>query len=177
MGVAKAYPPSRALGTDGWRIDELRSLPSLAAAGFAEILSKMESTGLHAAQLLFVMMMSVAKATGGDRMVGKTPLRYRIWSGIKKPAVRKWACENLDPGDASTPGNSGLLAALDVNWEMELASVGGLASGLNLWDWERFFDSVQPAQVAANALKLNYLLEALTLGLGMHAAPRVVPPF
>ena len=132
VGVAKAFPPSRALGTDGWRIDELRSLPVRAAAGFAEIISKMENTGLHAAQLLFVMMMSVAKATGGDRMVGKTPLLYRIWSVIKKPAVRKWECDNLEPSDASTPGSSGLLAALEVNWEMELANLGGFASGLNL---------------------------------------------
>ena len=56
----------------------------------------------------------------------------------------------------------------------ETALVSGRACATIMWDIEKFFDSISPAEVLQQGQSLGYPSHSLALGLAMHMAPRVL---
>ena len=81
--LAGKYGEKKARGTDHWKISELVAFPPPARRLLGDLLAKVDRFGVWPLQLLWVLVALIPKASGGERGIAKTPLRYRIWS-IKK---------------------------------------------------------------------------------------------
>eukprot|EP00973_Karenia_brevis_P004264 585696-Karenia_brevis.AAC.1 len=54
----------------------------------------------------------MGKPQGGTRPVALMPMRYRIWTKIRKPYIQMWERAHAGPSDAAVSGSSALRAAL-----------------------------------------------------------------
>ena len=74
----------------------------------------------------------------------------------------------------ASSGRSAETAACARLWLMETAHVAGFYGAANLFDQEKFYDTVQPNDVRRNAVQRSYPRTELQLALSMHKAPRIL---
>lgn len=76
--------------------------------------------------------------------------------------------------DASAPGKSAINTALSRAVDIEVSRAEGHEVGVIIWDFEKFFDTVDPQLLIQRAVELKFPLRDLGMALRMHLAPRAL---
>ena len=170
--TAKRYGNHKAIGADGLRAIEVATALALVAARLARNMSMAQRLGTWPFQLLHVLMAIIPKPSGGNRCVAKTAMAYRIWNRMRRQGVRDWEADFARKWDASRKGCSAIKAAFVRSLVVEANSLLGQDVVAFLWDFRKFFDSLDRAllvqQIGEAADPTLDFLQALAV----HAAPR-----
>ena len=170
---AEKYPVSRAPGADGWDPRSLAWLPDQLLVWWLVLFRVCQRRGNWPRAFMLALMALLPKPTAGFRSVAKTVIPYRIWCAARRRAVVKpWEARIVQAWDTSRPGVSGLDAALTRALRTETAIQCRQHVCALLWDFKKFFDSIDPRLLIDKALRLGFPIVDLVLGLRMHAAPR-----
>ena len=79
------------------------------------------------------------------RTVANALMLYRIWGACRRPlAVLPWEQENIADWDKARPGSGALYVAYHRAFEAEVDCYNGHSYGVVLWDFTKFFDTVDP---------------------------------
>lgn len=170
--AAKSYPARKAKGADAWDLSLLGALPSQALTGLAEVLTTAHNQVCWPPQMQLNVMSLLPKPQGGERSVAKTPMLYRVWNIIQMPSIRQWSKDTCPPWDYCSQGRSAAFSCTLRSWVNETARLARKQTASILWDVEKFFDSIHPADVVREGIRFAYPARALLLGLQMHMAPR-----
>ena len=171
---AAAYPKKFSRGGDGWCAAELSALPCQVLQPFADVLELAETHLAWPLQMAANLMAILGKPTGGERVVAKTPILYRIWARAEQSAIRAWEAANTAPHDSVGAGLSAELASALRGLQNEIATGQGMYTANTLWDIEKFFDSVCITDIVSAALAHGYPGKPLVLGAMQHIAPRLL---
>ena len=174
LNAARSYPDAKAKGIDSWSTKFLRGLPLEIASVFAQTLNMVQLYMQWPLQSMCNLMSLIPKATSGERTVAKTPMLYRIWNVIRAPVVKKWEVDTIEDWDFAAAGKSALYSAAVRSLTNELGLITDRQVATILWDLDKFFDSIDPALVLREGLKLQYPPLDLVLALSMHCAPRIL---
>ena len=167
-------PAKTGVGSDLWRVKQWHVLPDEAKQMLADIMNGMEDSLSFPVQALLNVIAMLGKSTGGERPICLTTSIYRCYSRIRKTWVSSWESERAGFWDAAVKTSTPLKAALirellnevSVNLKLSVAEI--------LWDMEKFYDCLDPAVMAKLALRLQYPVIPLYLGLLVHRSARVV---
>ena len=171
--VAKHYPSRKSKGTDQWRAAEIAQLPDKVLVWLVAWMRCCQLRGSWPDSVRTNLMALLPKPGRTDkRCVAKTAMVYRLWCGARRDAVRRYEVEHMAEWDKSRPGASALTAAYERSIDMERGVLSKQAVGAMLWDFEKFFDTINVATVLAEGELLTFPLTDLVLGLDMHLAPR-----
>ena len=172
---AIAHSPVRTgVGSDLWGARQWHFLPHEGKQMLTNILNDIESTLTFPAQVLLTVIALLGKLTGGERPITLTTGLYRLYSRIRKPFVSEWESRRAGFWDSAVKGSTPLRAALIRELYNEVASYLGVTVTQILWDMEKFYDLLRPDIMAKLALKLEYPVLPLYLGLLVHRAARVL---
>ena len=83
-----------------------------------------------------------------------------------------WEQDNIADWDKARPGSGALDVAYHRAFEAEVDRYNGLSYGVVLWDFTKFFDTVDPCTVIGEAVQLGFPVSDLVLAMRMHLAPR-----
>ena len=97
---------------------------------------------------------------------------YIVWGAARRAHIKDWELSIVEPWGTAAPGCSALDAALRRSLFAEVASFLGQAHTVVLWDYAKFFDTVDPELLFQEAKELNFPLGDLCLVLQMHLSPR-----
>ena len=107
------------------------------------------------------------------RTVAKAPMLYRIWGACRRPqVVLPWEQDNIADWDKARPGSGALDVAYHRAFEAEVDRYNGHCYGVVLWDFTKFFDTVDPCTLIGEAVELGFPVSDLVLAMRMHLAPR-----
>ena len=110
----------------------------------------------------------------GERPIGLLLLASALLTSARKPIIQQWDRDKHAWWDDAIAGSSSLRAFLrrslgdEVNW---------LNGGHNLgifYDFEKFYDSINPTKLIWEALNLGYSPLLLYIGMQVHLAPRIL---
>ena len=161
-------------GSDHFLASELVAFPDCALAPIAKAVDFGVVAMSWALQLLMNLNPELAKASGGQRTITKTPKLYRLWAKSRAHIVKTWEGTIRSKYDTAVKGMSALTAAADRSLWAEIQHYLGRESALALWDMEKFFDSISP-EVLVDALNhTNFPPVDTIMGMQMHLAPRVI---
>ena len=138
-------------GSDHFLASELVAFPDCALAPIAKAVDFGVVAMSWALQLLMNLNPELAKASGGQRTITKTPKLYRLWAKSRAHIVKTWEGTIRSKYDTAVKGMSALTAAADRSLWAEIQHYLGRESALALWDMEKFFDSISP-EVLVDAL-------------------------
>ena len=170
--AAKSYPDKKVKGIDAWSTRFLATIPHHLRQGFVSLLNSVQLQMFWPIQMLLNLMSLIPKPQGGQRPIAKTPMLYRIWSIIRATIVKHWAEDTVDDFDYAVAKRSALYSGAVRSWASEVAHFAGMHAGALLWDLDKFFDSIDPAQVLKQGLAFQYPPLDLALAIAMHVAPR-----
>ena len=169
-----SYPARKKPGVDLWTTAELKQFPREIILHFSRVLTSVQRATAWPIQNLLCLGSLIAKALGGQRPISKTPLLYRLWCVVRAPTLQSWKDANCPPWDTASKGHCAEVSACSRLWLMEAAHVAGLHAAGNMWDMEKFFDTVNLDDVRRLGVQRHYPRTELQLALAMHRAPRIL---
>ena len=108
-------------GPDGWKADEMRSLPRFLIGKLAALLNLVEATGRWPEAVrngtVALLPKEGGREVGQERPITILPLVYRVWAKVRRMVVRRWA--EADPEAAEVHGRGALAAAWDLAIDLE----------------------------------------------------------
>jgi hypothetical protein len=116
----------------------------------------------------------LAKASGGERTIAKTPKLYRLWCRIRKKVINTWEKQLHKPYDTCCKGGSALEAAANRSLHAEIAHRNGMKVVATLFDLAKFFDTVEPQPLAESIEQTSFPPIDAVLAYQIHLAPRVL---
>ena len=170
----RGYSRKKARGVDHWSVNELKQLCRPARVAFGKMMHRWLATSVLPQQFLYNLMPLIPKPGGGERGVAKTALSYRVWCRWRRPVIKQWEDGITAEWDCCRSGSSAEFAASRRLLEAELAKCSGQEVGMNLWDVEKFFDSVDFSLLVARALRWGYPASELAVACQVHLAPRAL---
>ena len=172
--AADAYPAKKSLGCDAAAVTHFRDAPTIALQLFAVILNAAVDFVAWPPQILINLLSLIPKPLGGTRPIVKTPILYRMWCVLVAPLIKAWSRETSPTWDYAVEGKSALMSAANRQWCNELAILSNNSCASNLWDMDKFFDTINLEDVRHAANKHNYPSKPLKLALAVHSAPRML---
>ena len=170
---AKRYR-SKAKRPDHWSAGEIANLLEVALKAITAGVRVAVSSVTWPLQMLRVIAVELGKAAGGERTIALTPMLYSLWCKTRRPVVQKWQQEHLLESNSARKGSSALKAASFRGLLAEIARAHGHEVGAVLYDFKKFFDTVEP-DVLEEALNSTDFPQAdCALAMQIHWAPRVV---
>eukprot|EP00974_Lingulodinium_polyedra_P092128 8927735-Lingulodinium_polyedra.AAC.1 len=125
----------------------------------------MELVGAFPAQLAWVVMALLSKATGGYRPIGIFPMLYRLYGRLRLPIFRAWECRFELDEFACGPGK----AAADTVWRQAIAAESATATGGHagalLLDMQKFYELFNRDKLWARAKQFGLNLTVLRVAL------------
>ena len=88
--------------------------------------------------------------------------------------MRRWEAEHKGPWDAAVRGSSALRAAILTTFGDEVAQYSGQEVAKILWDYEKFYDTLNIAKLIEKCRAVQYPVKLAALGVLMHSAPRII---
>ena len=171
--AVRRYSSHKALGADLWEVGALRVLPDVVLTHFLGWLRLCQRQGCWPDGFRQNIMAMIPKPLVPDlRCVGKAPMLYRMWGACRREGVVSWETESLAPWDMSRKGVSALDVAYHRVVMAEACHATDMAFAAVLWDFEKFFDTLDTGWLIQEAVALGFPLVDLQLGLHMHLAPQ-----
>ena len=157
-----------AAGADGWRVAELRALPTSLLNLLADVLGLIETTGNWPVALSSGLVSLIDKGEGASptklRPIGVMSAIYRAWASVRVRDLALWQRSWID--DSLHVYRAGH-APEDVWWQMALHIEQSLLTGDDLTgfvlDWSKCFDRV-PIEIVLK------LAEHMGMPAGVHSA-------
>ena len=112
------------------------------------------------------------KKSAGYRTVGTYPSMFRMFIKLVAVAFREWDAEFASLMDTAVKGQSCEAGVFARAAFAAVEKSKGKEAGQILWDIASFYEHVMPRQLQKAILKQQILLEAATLALWGHIAPR-----
>ena len=172
--AVQKYSTKKKCGIDLWVTAELRKLPRDILLFFSKVVTSVQRSTMWPIQVLMCLGSLIPKALGGQRPISKTPLLYRLWCIIRNDTMQCWNEAHCPPWDTASKGHSAETAACGRLWLFEAAHVAGYHAAGNLWDMEKFFDTVHLDDVRRLGVQRQYPASELRLAISMHRAPRLM---
>ena len=172
--VGFTQPNSKGRGIDAFGPADYKALPNGAKSELCDIFTEAEQRIQWPWQLLANMVFLTVKPNGKDRALGLLPWLVRLWAGARKAEATVWLEAADAPWDQAIKGSSALRAALLRSFadEMVLESGGAQHFVSCAWDFDGFYDRLQPCTILREALKWGYPPVILGLEMLTHLAPR-----
>ena len=134
-----------AAGMEGWRVAELKVLPTFLLDKLAQLLNNVEKSGRWPRSLERALVTLVPKGEGGQplamRPISVASAVYRLWAVTRLRDAMRWQEGWAHPGQHGFRPKHG---TLDVYWEMALRVEDALLSGTELagilLDYAKCFD-------------------------------------
>lgn len=101
-------------------------------------------------------MSLLPKPQGGYRTIDSTPMWYRLWALARRKAIKEWEAKIVSSWVIAAPGMQALDAALRRSLLYEVASLLGAQHVAILWDYEKLFDTIDPAILLEESVALNF---------------------
>ena len=174
LGGARCFSSDTAVGVDHWAPRSLLDLPRDAVMGYTRLLNQCEQQMMWPTQILLSVIALLPKSVDCDRPICKCPTLYRVYCKSRNHDMEKWSQDRCNFWDTAVRGSSALQAALLRELGHEVARMLGYCSVGAHWDLTRFFDSVEPHKLVHLAVKMEYPLHLLYLGILVHEAPRIL---
>ncbi len=162
-----------AVGTDGARLRHLLFASADAVAALAAILNAIEVLRRWPDAVRQVLANAIPKKAGGSRLIGVATFVYRLWAKVRYSQCQATIESRIErPFLDAAPGRGAARAALAAAFRGEAAVARGGAAATTLADISRFYESVQPADVAQGARAFGLPEAIIQLSLHLYLGPR-----
>ena len=125
-------------------------------------------------QTLLNTIVLLGKKAGGTRCVSVCATLYRLLMAIFKADIRSWDAGVASELDSAVAGRMPQIETAKRSLFMEVKTRNGETVIAIMWDVKKYFDSIQIPELIVRARELDFPEVALTLGLQMHRAPRII---
>ena len=115
----------------------------------------------------------LGKPKAGTRPIAAISTIHRLMMSLAGDIIGYWEDSYAGFWDKAIKGSSALRAQLGRALNIELATIKGETAMVSLWDFAKFFDSVDPTILIGKLAERNYQACLMTLGLITHGAPRI----
>ena len=123
---------------------------------------------------LVVLMFLLGKKNGGCRTIALMATYTRLIMAHLSDQFREWdqrACRKLD---TAVKGRNAAELTAARHMEVEIQTLAGKWAAHLLWDGTKFYDQLDPVQVTESALKRDFPIVPLAMGMMAHRAPRIL---
>jgi hypothetical protein len=127
---------------DNWNFKQFEKMPDVILKRLGKLLARSQRSMTMPVQTYLNLLASIPKSQGGNRTVGIASSFYRLLMALDNTRVAAFEKENAYCNDSAAAGASALLAAEDRALEAELEAALGNPTFTILWDFAKFFDSV-----------------------------------
>ena len=161
-------------GSDMWSAQEVAHVPILLLESLATALRTSFNSCCAAYQMLCNLQGCLGKPGDGHRTITKSPILYRLTcrEGNHRDTIRQWEDSICLANDSAKKGSSAKKACLKRSFFSELFCLCGIDTGANLFDFEKFFDTVNLPMLLDLLNKKQYPLKHLCFAIQQHCAPR-----
>lgn len=167
-------PAGTGLGVDRLSPCYLKALPQQGLQGLLGCLASMEASMALPDRAMLNMVALLDKPAGGDRPISLMAMPYRVWLRMRRYQVAAWDREHAGPWDCAVAGVGAVDAAFISEAQTEAAVLAGRSVGGALLDMAKFYDHVDLSILGRDALRHDYPLPVLLLGLQAYLAPRML---
>ena len=114
------------------------------------------------------------KPDGTLRAIGLTPMTYRVWARARRQEVLEWEDAKAGFWDSAMRSSSALRAGVLRALANESAATIGMASATWMWDFEKFYDSVNLERLVSESISLGFCAVILYMSLAIHTSVRLI---
>ena len=170
--AARNFRRNTSIGTDSWTLTELIKMPEVALTELGKLLSDIQFQAIPPLQAMTNIMATLPKKDGGTRTVAIASTVYRLLMELDNQEVAAFEAAEAFECDSAKAGSSAIVAAEDRALETELAKAEGQHVLVVLWDFTKFFDTINVQVLFEEAAKLGFPLRQLLLSTIVHHSPR-----
>ena len=168
------FKAETAIGHDELTFKEIAEASEEALQELADIIKDSIRTLTWPSQALLNQISLLGKKCGGTRPIAIATTFYRIVMAMQKNIVREWDKKVGSRYDSAMQGSSPKIAAAIRALEMEQKTIRGEYVIQIMWDVAKYFDSLDIKTLIERAVRYEFPLEPLVMGLQVHRAPRVL---
>ena len=174
QGAIDKLRNSKGLGCDHWPPQELKALPPNAIAALPCLYRECETLVAIPAQVMLNIMRLLPKPSGGERAIVLQALWHVVWSSTRAPHVRAFDIARAQHCDSAVRGASAQGSGLLRRLLDELAVLSGQKSAGVHYDVEKFYDSLDVAQLVKFSTYLGFPVLVAAMDLQIHVAARAL---
>ncbi|CAK0809774.1 unnamed protein product, partial [Prorocentrum cordatum] len=164
----------KAIGVDVLSPTEVQKLPHEAREELRQLMNDAEAQGLWPRQCMAVVVASVPKPAGGDRVLGMIAAMPKIWSKARGGIVDNWTEQLGAFWGGALRGCSALRAALHRALLDEVGREMQLASATLLLDLQTFYDTISLALLMELAVQVKYPAIVVAMEVELFLGPRIL---
>ena len=172
--AANSFPLGTGLGVDNASPRAFARLSDDSLAALAQLLMKIEKTGVWPPSLNLVLIVLLAKGDGGFRPIGLLPSVIRIWMRARATQARAWEAVNHTSSVYGGRGMGAQRAAWVEAFNAEAAVLEKEEQAQALLDLTKAFELVDHQLLLEAAKKRGYPLALLRLSLAAYRLERTV---
>eukprot|EP00930_Biecheleria_cincta_P058140 TRINITY_DN4398_c1_g1_i1.p1 TRINITY_DN4398_c1_g1~~TRINITY_DN4398_c1_g1_i1.p1 ORF type:complete len:2308 (-),score=303.29 TRINITY_DN4398_c1_g1_i1:73-6312(-) len=166
------FKANTSTGADSLNLKWMKSLPDKVLSELNGIILLFASHLVGPIQSMEVWLDLIVKKAAGFRTVATFPSLWRLMMAIISSDFRSWDSDHAEAFDTAVKNRSAGRQIMRRSMEVAIAKSKGQEHAQILWDIAGFYESVLPKQLAKAVVKENVPLQAATLSLWGHAAPR-----
>ncbi len=173
FNVARTIAARTGVGICGLRPRHLLLVSRACRGALAQILMAIERRMRWPDALREVVEVALGKKTGGARLIGLTSSVYRVWARLRHADCRATLEGRIArPFLSAAPGRGAERAAFDIARQTEVAAAQGDQSAGTLLDIARFYEVIEPSEVAVAAKSFGLPQAIISLCLHAYLGPR-----
>ena len=174
VGALRSFPAGTGLGWDKMHPRAWLRLGDGVADSLLRLFEMVESAGRWPTAIGHVLVMLLAKTTGGFRPIGLFPSVVRVWMRIRLADAAVWQSLHERPWLFASSGKGAEVAAWKQAARSEQAAARGMAYAAVLLDLVKAFERVPHDLLVRQARALGYNLRLLRLSLAGYGLPRAI---
>ena len=168
--------PGKAPGVEGWNNRMLKQLPHGTVGPLAQLLNRVEATGLAPGQWRITKFAMLAKNQTIERPIGLCSVVYKAWLQTRYPLVQTWlqGYEKVAPWDSAVPGVTCLSVSIARVFKSEVAVATGRHRATLYLDLSTFYETLSHAKLIESAKVLAFPASILNIALQIYRGERII---
>ena len=169
-----SFNDATALGLDCIAPRVLKSLPHKARLDIVGLLNECEAKQAWPWQMLGQLLVLIGKETGGERPIALICMLLRVWTRCRRSRVAVWTDAHKGHWDYAVKNSSSLRSAILQRLRIEIDSADRKEWMTILWDYSRFYDTVELAAMARQAKRRRFPVAVLHMQMLIYMGPRIL---